>query len=302
METTDINQCKVCNGKLVCVACSDEIIPITKLSADLKAAAKILGPQEARFVVDSYYVVQEMRKRLGNQKRAMSESGEPSQLLEWYFDQQKQLEKFLKISLDVYSANHPVGVWMRSIKGVGPVIASGFLAHIDIEKALTAGTIWRFSGLDPTVEWNKGEKRPWNARLKVLCWKLGDSFVKTSGGDDPSPYGMRYRRWKGIYVERNESGQYAELAAKTLAEKSFSKTTDAYKAYAQGKLPAGRLELRARRKAVKLFISHLQDFWYREHFKSEPPAPYIFTHSDGQHVHYIPRPDLCDKAMWPDLF
>jgi hypothetical protein len=43
------------------------------------------------------------------------------------------------------------------------------LARIDIVKAPTAGHIWRYAGLDPTVRWNKGEKRPWNAGLKVLC-------------------------------------------------------------------------------------------------------------------------------------
>lgn len=299
----DVNQaCTTCGSRMVCSECSEDVVPISKLSKDLREAAKGLGPQEARFLVDSYYIVQETRKRLANQIRSMGESGEPSTLLNWYFDQQRSLEKFLKTALDVYSANHEVGVWMRSIKGVGPVIAAGFLAHIDITKAVTAGSIWRFAGLEPTMEWNKGQRRPWNASLKVLCWKLGASFVKVSGGDHPSPYGMRYRRWKQIYQDRNDAGDYKDLSAKMLETKNFSKTTEAYKAYAEGRLPPGRIDLRARRKAVKLFISHLHDFWYRHHFQQEPPVPYIFTHSNGQHVHFIPRPDKCPEETWANLF
>lgn len=300
--TTNTNPCAECGSPMICSSCSEDVVPLAKLSKDLRAAAKVAGPQEVRFLVDSYYNTQETRKRLANQTRAMNESGEPYDLLTWYFEQNRSLEKFLKVTLDVFSANHPVGEWMRSIKGVGPVIAAGFLSHIDITKAVTAGHIWRFAGLDSTVVWEKGTKRPWNARLKVLCWKLGDSFVKTSGGDDPSPYGIRYRKWKKIYIDRNENGEYAQLAKETIEKKNFNKSTDAYKAYSAGLLPAGRIDLRARRKAVKLFISHLHDFWYRHHFDAEPPVPYVFAHCADQHVHYIPRPDKCPKEQWAELF
>lgn len=297
-----LSTCSTCGSNLICSSCSEDVAPIARLSKDLREAAKALGPQEARFLVDSYYIVQETRKRLANQIRAMQDSQEPSALLNWYFEQQKSLEKFLKTALDVYSANHEVGVWMRSIKGVGPVIAAGFLAHIDITKAITAGNIWRFAGLDPTVEWKKGERRPWNASLKVLCWKLGDSFVKVSGGDHPSPYGIRYRKWKQTYQERNDSGMYADLAAETLKTKNFSKSTEAYKSYAAGRLPPGRIDLRARRKAVKLFISHMHDFWYRYEFKADPPVPYVFAYADTPHAHYIPRPDKCPENTWAHLY
>jgi hypothetical protein len=43
----------------------------------------------------------------------------------------------------------------------------------------TAGSWWKFAGLDPTTKWKKKTKRPWNARLKVLVWKTTGSFVRT---------------------------------------------------------------------------------------------------------------------------
>jgi len=63
------------------------------------------------------------------------------------------MENQIKRSLDKFTDHHPVGKWMKSIHGIGPVIAAGMLAHIDIEKAPTAGHIWRYAGLDPTVVW-----------------------------------------------------------------------------------------------------------------------------------------------------
>lgn len=126
---------------------------VQKLSKDLKAASRILTDNEARWLVNSYYSTQDMRKRYANQERAMEEAGEPHEMISWYTKQMTRMEKQIALSLDVYSFNHPVGAWMRANKGVGPVIAAGLLAHIDIHKAPTVGHIWRYAGLDPTVKW-----------------------------------------------------------------------------------------------------------------------------------------------------
>lgn len=278
---------------------ADELA-IARLRKDLREAAKSMGASQARFMVDHYYALQEFRKSAANQQRALTDAAEPIDILKWFFEQSDKLETYVKASLDVYAHNHPVGAWMLGIKGIGPVITAGLLAHIDIEKAPTVGHIWRFAGLDSTVVWNKGEKRPWNGRLKVLCWKIGDSFVKQSTGENPSPYGIRYRAWKDEYVTRNDRGDYAALAAETLVSRKFRADSDAVAHYKEGKLPPGRLELRARRKATKLFLSHMHDFWYWHHYKCAPPVPYVIEHMG--HTHFIPRPDLLAKADWPAQF
>ena len=145
-----------------------------------------MSVEEARFLVDSYYIMQEDRKRTSNQERSMStqDQPEPSEILSWLRKQAQTMENQLKRALDQYSDAHPVGTWMREVKGVGPVLAAGLLAHIDIEKAPTVGRIWRYAGLDPTVKWEKGQKRPWNAKLKTLTWKIGQSFMKLSNDEE----------------------------------------------------------------------------------------------------------------------
>jgi hypothetical protein len=200
------------------------------------------------------------------------------------------LENQIKRALDEYSKGNPVGQWMQSITGIGPVISAGYLAHIDIEKAPTAGHIWSFAGLNPKQEWGKGQKRPWNARLKVLAYKTGESFVKFQNHKDDF-YGKYFAARREYEQQQNALGKYADEAAEILRIKKIGKDTSAYQAYSQGKLPDAHIHSRARRYAVKLFISHLHEVWFTIHFGEQPPKPYILT-QEG-HVHYIPPPN------WP---
>jgi Transposase IS116/IS110/IS902 family len=198
------------------------------------------------------------------------------------------LENAIKSALDAYSAHDPVGAWARSILGIGPVIAAGLLAHIDIEKAPTAGHIWRYAGLDPTSVWSKGTKRPWNASLKVLCYKIGESFVKVHN-NERDVYGHIYAERKAFEIARNESGAFADQAAAKLKAFKIGKDTQARTHYEAGRLPPAHIHARARRYAVKLFLAHLQEvmFWHR--YGERAPKPYILT--KPEHVHYLAPPN-----------
>jgi len=201
------------------------------------------------------------------------------------------LERSIKNALDAYGSASPVGRWAKSIVGIGPVISAGLLAHIDITKAPTVGHIWRFAGLDPTVTWEKGQKRPWNASLKTLCWKIGESFVKVSTHED-DVYGHLYVERKVKEQARNDAGALADQAAAKLDKFRIGKTTDAYAAYAAGKLPPGHLHARAKRWAVKLFLAHYHAVAFRDRFGIDAPKPYILTR-EGGHAHEITVPN------WP---
>jgi len=261
---------------------------VTRLSRDLKKAAQTLSPDEARYLVDAYYQMQGDRIRSMNQVRALTESAEPHQTLAWLADNAGVLERNIKGALDAYSSASLLGRWAKSICGIGPVIAAGLLAHIDITKAPTAGHIWRFAGLDPTVTWEKKTKRPWNASLKTLCWKIGESFVKVSTNDE-DVYGHLYVTRKGYEQARNDRGELAGQAAAKLERFKIGRTTDAFTHYAAGKLPPAHVHARAKRWAVKLFLAHYQAVAYRDHFGTEAPKPYILT-KEGGHAHEIAVP------------
>ena len=258
---------------------------VSKIDKDARKALATLNPREARYLVDTYYQMQEQRKRAENQLRSMED--EPHSAIEWLFEQSTALENRIKSMLKVYADCDPIGAWSQTIVGIGPVISAGLLAHIDITKAPTVGHIWRFAGLDPTQTWGKGKKRPWNASLKTLCWKIGESFVKVCN-KPKAFYGHVYLERKGSEIERNEAGEFADQAAAKLAKYKIDKTTEAYKHYSAGKLPDAHIHARAKRYAVKLFLSHWHDRAYREHYGAEPPLPYPISHLGHAHKIEVP--------------
>ena len=256
---------------------------VQRLSRDLRDAAANLSHDEARFLVDAYYIIQEDRKRSSNQITAME--AEPHRLLTWFFEQNKLLENQIKAALARYTDAQPIGQWLKSIYGIGPVLSAGLIAHIDINKAPTAGHIWNYAGLNPDVTWEKGQKRPWNAGLRTLCWKVGQSFMKFANADE-CYYGKLYQQRKAYEVARNDRGGNAEKAKALLP--NFKKTTDAFKHLSEGKLPPAQIDARARRWAVKLFLAHLQAIWWEMETGTKPPKPYPIAILG--HAHEIPPP------------
>jgi hypothetical protein len=333
--------------------------PLKRLGRDLKKAAATLSHDEARYLVDAYYQMQDDRKRSDSQARALSESGEPHEVLAWLGGNTAMLERNIKGALGVYASSHTVGDWSQSILGIGDVLSAGLLAHIDITKAPTVGNIWRYAGLDPTSAWlgtkratetvelvmdkhgykkvdaevvrqcvawletkdkvhvdacklltwattdpRTGEpksltkaslikalaKRPHSASLKVLCWKIGESFVKVKG-NPKSFYGARFtERWM-YEQQRNEAGELFGQAKAKLENFSIGKNTDAYKAYSIGRLPKAHILARAKRWTVKLFLAHWHHVAYESHYGTPPPKPYVLTYLD--HAHEVTAPN------WP---
>ena len=305
-----------------------ELESILRPSRDALKAAATLGDAESRFLVDAFYQLQEYRKASGNQIRSLEQQADvgPGQhmTLDWLNIQMDTMESQIKRALDVYSANHLVGPWLRGIYGIGPVIAAGLMAHLAVEpwkcknpklgtklkesdehsrrvlscppgspctpecgrvKIETSGAWWRYAGLDPTLEWKAKEKRPWNAKLKTLCWKIGQSFMKFHNHED-CYYGHVYAQRKLYEITRNDAGGNAEAAK--LGATRVSKSTEAFKHYSAGRIPPGQIDARARRYAVKLFLSHLHEVWYKAHFGKAPPLPYPIAILG--HAHIKPPP------------
>lgn len=261
---------------------------VSRMQRDVKTAAATLTPREARYLVDAYYQFQDNRMRASGQVRSMSRDQEPHEALAWLSEQGSAVECRIKSMLDVYSDSQPIGRWSRGIVGIGPVLASGLLAHIEIEQAPTVGHIWRFAGLDPTQTWEKGKKRPWNAQLKVICWKIGEQFVMVQNktGD---VYGTIYADRKLYECLRNERGELADQAAAKLKRCKIGKQTEAYKHYSKGKLPPAHIHARAKRYAVKLFLAHWHDRAFRIRYGHAPPLPYPIAHLG--HTHMIDPPE-----------
>jgi hypothetical protein len=264
----------------------------------IKEEAKTMTATEARFLVDAYYIAQRERIRLDNQVRSMSADGEPNLVLSFLSTQAAHREDIMKKALDSFTKFHPVGIWMRSINGIGPVTAAALLAHIDINRAATAGAIWSFAGIDGNAKWEKGQKRPWNAALKTVAYKIGESFVKVSGNPD-AYYGQLYKRRKELETARNLNGEYKEQAAAELASKNYTKGTVTRNALEAGQLSAAHIHARARRYAVKIFLSHLHEVMYKTILGKNPPAPFAIAILNHAHRLEVPNPDMIQDFVEP---
>lgn len=278
----------------------ENLEPVQKLTRDVVKAMRGGAPggitdNEARFLVDAYYTVQGFRIQMNNQIKALVRDAEqegnepePHDVLTWFYRQMSTVENEIKKVMAVYVESHKMGWFFEQTVGIGPILAAGLLAHIDIHKAPTVGHIWNFAGLNPDINWEKGMKRPFNAELKKLCWKIGESFVKVSG-KDTAYYGKVYKDRKEFEVSKNEKFEYKDQAEKKLGKFKIGKDTEAYKAYSKGMLPPAHINQRAKRYAVKLFLSHLHQRWHETEIG---PVPKPYAVAQLGHAHVITPPQI----------
>lgn len=135
-------------------------------------------------------------------------------------------------------------------------------------------------------------KPPYNPDAKKQMYVLGDMFIRNSNRG--SLYGEIYKARKEEETIRNERGEFAKQAKHELESKTWSdKTSETYKALEQGKLSKAHINMRARRYAEKLFLSHVYEAMYFEHFREEAPMPYIIA-IGGHHDYIAPEVDFKD--------
>lgn len=121
-------------------------------------------------------------------------------------------------------------------------------------------------------------KPPYNKDLKTRCYLISNSFMyKKNQG---SLYGRIYdERWN-LETYKNHHGDYKDLAEEILATKNVKK--EQRKVLEQGRLTDGHIMLRAKRYAVKLFISHVYEAMYYAEYHEDAPQHYVIAHMGHQ--------------------
>ena len=227
-----------------------------------------LKDNEISEMVELFYDSQGLRIAHANRERTEP----PSLLAQWFQKWCLAGEKVISHALKkwILSDESPAETkWAYDQIGIGPVLAAGLAAHIDVTKARTISAVWKFAGQAPGFDRRvKGTTLPYNARLKVLCYKISDSFVKVSG-NQKSFYGRLYSEFKKEEVQKNESGLLKGAAQRELTSKKITKPEVRLK-NEQGRLTDGHVDNRARRRVVKIFLSH---YWLRGREARGLPVP-----------------------------
>lgn len=241
--------------------------------------------EEVRALFDLYDDCQRMRIRQGNRVAACKRFKKPVEVCSaHYYQQFALLEENAAKNLIGYVKASPRRVvqWALEVDGAGPILVAGLAAHIDITRAPHVSSLWRFAGQDPTEVRKKGQKRQHCAALKRICFLLGKSFVYQKNNPE-ARYAQLYVERKAQELERNVSGAFAAQAKEVLAAKHFEKKTVARKCYEAGLLPPAHLDARARRYAVKMFLSHWYEIDYEETYGKPPENPWIIGKEGHSH-------------------
>lgn len=272
---------------------TEEMLPefaplMRRLTKEHKQVVAHLPQNEAKLLVNAYYTAQAERIRSGNRRTRALADKEPSLVLAFYEEQARTLEDYVKALLDEYSQNNVIGQWLRSIKGIGPVLASAHLAFIDIKKAPYAGHIWSYAGLANESMHRGKENAKYSREYRKVCWLTGESFVKVSGRPDAF-YGQLYKSFREYEDRMNDRGSYRDKAIAQLATIDYGEDTQARKDLEEGRLPKAQLYARAKRRTVKVFLSHLHHKLYVLEYGMAPPPPYAI--SILGHYDYIAPPE-----------
>jgi len=172
----------------------------------------------------------------------------------------------------------PVWEWLVSIKGIGDHSAAKLLAQFDdVGKFATVSKFWRFSGwgLDENKQIDrcrKGEKSPYNRRLKSECYLIAENFVRHQ---TPIYVDIYYaekdhqRRKHPDVICTKCDGIGEQVGQKWRC--SECKQANSNRALM---FTPGHLDARAKRKMIKIFLQHLWVIW-RESEGLPVSEPYV---------------------------
>lgn len=258
--------------------------------------------EELRYLTDVYVQTQKLRIANANRVQASDEerdSNAPEPFVVGLVEKFEDLEKDIFRRMKLVVRDHPAWPWLDGVRGMGPTLSTKILGLIgDIENFDTVSKLWSFSGFglyDGQIQKPvKGEKLTYNRRLKTAVYLAGESFIKSR-----SPYRTIYDASKNRY---HSVKQVRPLVEQGLLGNGVSSMPD--RSTPEGKKEWDRLiklgnkgadsgardgnvwtdlhvHNAARRKMVKLFLSHLWVVW-REAEGLPTREPYAIEYLEHQ--------------------
>ena len=231
-----------------------------------------------RALVGVYYDVQEVRISADHRIRKAGEHGLTEDgvaaLMDWVDTRMEKQETELKTMVMREIRDEQIWTeWLVGVKGVGPCITGGLLAWVGYcETFETVSKVWKFCGMDVkdgiAPRRQRGVKLTFNPALRTLCWKAGESFVKQGDGYRDL-YLAEKTRLHGLYPE---PAPYDPPRLKK--DKSpLLRHTD------------GHLHAMAKRKVVKVFLSH---YWQTARRMRDLPIREVYALEQLGHTTPIP--------------
>ncbi len=221
-----------------------------------KRVEKITGVEEKKKEKD--YAKKYTDKKLFSMLPKLVEKGEFTTDDKEYIDKllivQESSEKFealyKKLMMELVE-NQPVYIeFLQHIKGISSVLSANLIKEFgQCENALHISSLWKYCGMHvvdgKAPKREKGIKLDFSIKLRTLCWKISDSFVKQRTPFYRDIYDKEKER-QSSFMSHSNGGNQTQSASHV--ERENQKIIAP-----QSKLHA---DLRARRKMVKIFLAH----------------------------------------------
>lgn len=235
---------------------------------------------DATLVIEKLRVASEVRQtHLALQGRQDKETDELHRRL-------KDLEDFTDGRVAYLIQQHPAYHWFSRVKGIGKENIAKVVALVNISKADTPSSLWKFSGFSvedgiAPKRVKGGGKLSYNSQLRSMCWRLGSSLLRAKG-----KFYDYYLKEKDKYYQRYENQSIKIVPATSLPKKNGKRYEPS------NMISEGHIHNMALRKMIKLFLVCLWVTW-REAEGLPLTKPYAIDVL--KHNSYIDAWEMVDK-------
>lgn len=238
-----------------------------------KQQTSLVAWVDAALIIEKLRVASEVRQtHLSLQGKQDPETDELRRRL-------KDLEDFVDDRVAYLIQSHPAYYWFHRIKGIGRENIGKVVAPIDIERANTISSLWKFAGFAPTEDGKamkrvKGQKLEYNSQLRSMCWRLASSLKRAKGKfyeyyiGEKDKYTERFLN-QGYKILPTSKGKWICSNCGASWEKKRDITPCCDNPVIEKKLREepprviwlGHLDMMALRKMIKLFLACLWLVW-----------------------------------------
>lgn len=250
----------------------------------MRELSSLAAMTDAALSIEKLRVSSEVRlSHLAKQGRQDPETKELHSKLE-------ELEKFVDGRVAHLIQGHPAYPWFSQVKGIGKENIAKVVAPVDIEKANTISSLWKFAGFSvedgEAPKRRKGGKLEYNSQLRSMCWRLGSGLLRARG-----KFYEYYEKEKAKYLEEFKNRGISIVPSSALPMK------DGKRYEPEGVKSEGHIHNMALRKMIKLFLACLWLVW-REYEGLSVTKPYVIERLG--HNSFIDPWKMVDRQEKPD--
>lgn len=153
---------------------------VRRVPKDIRYSAVDMSKLEAQYLYKDYMSWRKLNQTSTHYRNILGKKGDHSDCINFITADIQRLRKNIVDMLDIWAENYITGRWVKSIPGLGPVVAGGLLSVVDIKRAPTSSSLCQFAGF--------GDK-------KRCTIPAGQKLVKASideYGHTPTPEHIKY--------------------------------------------------------------------------------------------------------------